>query len=349
MIDPALMARLSPHVPLEKLQRAHAAFTDPTWRVVVAGRRSVGKSSLINALCGQSIHPTGLGGVTETLSTTPLHDEPNVLLVDTPAIETPGAVAHIRAEAARADRLIWVVDGLQPLARSARTGLRDLLGTWTSLHLVITRLDLLEPRECADVVQRVRSLAEPLAPLEISVCSPRSALAEGRRPLELLSGRAAPHRAAMLLDAIRAARPILREADRIDDSLRERWRALVRDVDLARYEASDPRWASHLIADFLSDARRHASLLFEDRGPLHLPLPVRASARGLTPQLGGRSHTDRMNRRSAAAWSLAGDMEICLWTERAQRPTARLLSSLKNAESALGATLRGNAPRRTFT
>ena len=92
------------------LARALAAWSAP-WRVAVVGRRSVGKSSLVNAVAGHMACVVGLGGVTREASTVALAD--GVQLIATPAIASVDAGLTLLAPVlAVADMVLWVVDGL---------------------------------------------------------------------------------------------------------------------------------------------------------------------------------------------------------------------------------------------
>ena len=120
-------------------------------RTVVVGLVGVGKSTLVNRLCGTE-HPTGLGGVTR---------EPVVVegdgyvVVDTPGIDRPeSAVVVLQPLLADADRVLWVVDGLQPLTESERRVLARACPEGVPVTALVARADLLDDQQ-GEVLERV--------------------------------------------------------------------------------------------------------------------------------------------------------------------------------------------------
>jgi small GTP-binding protein len=137
LVDPAVKARLG-----QELATIKSAKDQQEFHVVVFGTGSAGKTSLINALLGQTV------GRTEATLGTTRHGETHVrtlegvegklILTDTPGLSeigTGGATreAEARDLAARADLLLFVVDHdltrseFDPLAALARQGKRSIV------------------------------------------------------------------------------------------------------------------------------------------------------------------------------------------------------------------------------
>jgi hypothetical protein len=137
------------------LLRATADTLEQPVRLVLAGRVGAGKTTWFNHLTGSS-SPAGLGGVTlDTSISTYLDAE----LVDTPGIDDPdAAIVKLGPVLDGADRVLWVVDGLQPLTASERRVAEALVDTATERVVVVSRGDLLEPADAAAVADRVRTL-----------------------------------------------------------------------------------------------------------------------------------------------------------------------------------------------
>ncbi len=145
----------------EALSEALSAL-DAHWRVTVLGRRSVGKSSLINAVLGRPERKVGLGGVTTEVA---IVVESTLTLVDTPGIEDEaGALRVLQPLLEESDAAVWVVDGLQPMTATERRVVSGALVPNTPLWVVVSRLDLADPTDVDAVLARVSLLAEPFAP-----------------------------------------------------------------------------------------------------------------------------------------------------------------------------------------
>lgn len=166
-----------------------------TFRVVVFGTGSAGKTSLINALLGQAV------GKTEAVMGTTRHGEHfthtlegvegTVHLTDTPGLSEIGAGGAVReAEArdlaARADLLVFVVDHdlvrseFEPLAALARQGKRSIV--------VLNKTDRLLDDDRDAILDKLRERLAGIVPAEDVV-----AVAASPRPTPVrLAGVAGP-------------------------------------------------------------------------------------------------------------------------------------------------------------
>jgi tRNA modification GTPase len=120
-------------------------LTDP-WRVVLAGRPNVGKSSLINALVGYQraiVHPTP-GTTRDLVTATTAWDGWPVELVDTAGLHAAvqgveaAGVALAREHLATADLVLLVLDASNPLTAEDRA----LLADWPAALVVLNKCDL---------------------------------------------------------------------------------------------------------------------------------------------------------------------------------------------------------------
>lgn len=141
-------------VDAQPLRSAASALQQPV-RIVLLGRVGAGKTTLFNAWAGRS-EPVGLGGTTEvahvgSLGAAQLHD--------TPGIDDPDAsIVELGELLATADRVVWVVDGLQPLTASERTVVDTIVDSAVDKVVIVSRAELLEPADAEAVAARVRSL-----------------------------------------------------------------------------------------------------------------------------------------------------------------------------------------------
>ena len=143
----------------------------PPVHLRVVGRRSVGKSSLVEALTGVD-RATGLGGV--TLADAVIKGE-GVVVHDTVAIEEPLAAADaLEAALDELDAIVWVVDGLQPLTGIEREAIEDAVPERVAMHVLVSRLDLVDAAEHASILERVRLGVKRRAPLTLAGADPRS-------------------------------------------------------------------------------------------------------------------------------------------------------------------------------
>ena len=168
----ALLAAAAPLVDVTPLRTAWEARQDPPVHLLVVGRRSVGRSSLLNAWAGRRVADTGLGGVT----TEPLTVEgPGVVLTELPGLEDVRDAARLARHVDRADAVVWVVDGLQPGTGVERAVLEAAVPRGMALHVVVSRLDLVDPEEHDPILERIRRLAAPWEPRSVRGEDPRRA------------------------------------------------------------------------------------------------------------------------------------------------------------------------------
>jgi small GTP-binding protein len=127
--------------------------------IAVFGRVGVGKSSVLNALLGESRFSTSaLHGETREAGLAPWHEERTggVFLVDTPGIDEVGGEDRetvAREAAARADLLLFVVEG--DLTASEIAALDLLLEARRPLLLVLNKTDRYTPAELEALEQRL--------------------------------------------------------------------------------------------------------------------------------------------------------------------------------------------------
>ena len=156
-------------------------------RVLLAGRTSSGKSSLINALGNEIQAPHDVLPQTREFRSYMISRDglPLVELVDSPGIETADQAARIAEEAGRSDLLIWVLPADRPdraldrdvLDRLARTFAESPDRVSPPILAVMTHIDRLRPfGEWAppyDVVTagtaKARSIGEALAAVSVDL------------------------------------------------------------------------------------------------------------------------------------------------------------------------------------
>lgn len=285
-------------------------------RVVLIGRTGVGKTSLLNrALAAQ--RPTGLGGVTAAVEE---HGDEEVW-IDTPGIDDPlRAIDVLGPVLDRADRALWVVDGLQPMTASEREVVAAILPAGLPLQVVVSRADLLDPDELPTVLARVRSLA----PQAIAVDA-----ADLRRERPALPDSAGAPRWAQVAAALDAARARLRPppaAEEVDGAWRAEVRALVHQIEA---DLTSHGWTAHEVDALaaLSAGAEGVIARVRARAEDALPLPSPEEAARTNPVLAGLAGAGgavRALRAAAQRWLLAGELALREeWSGRETRARER--------------------------
>ncbi|TWT31009.1 tRNA modification GTPase MnmE [Posidoniimonas corsicana] len=138
--------------------------------IVAFGTISSGKSSLLNALCGQdAFRSSVVGGTTVAKSSVPWPGEDKVVLVDTPGLaeaddESHGAVAIEAAE--QADLVLFVVDG--PLKHYEQELLELLAKMEKRVVLCLNKEDWYDSRQQPELLAQLAEQASPaVAPEDI--------------------------------------------------------------------------------------------------------------------------------------------------------------------------------------
>ena len=162
LADPALAARVSAlRARFDAVTRAarQGRVLRDGLTVVIAGRPNAGKSSLLNALAGhEAAIVTDLPGTTRDVVREQLDVEGLPLQVlDTAGLRVAGegpadaveaeGIRRTRAELARADRVLFVVDAAADPAATAYAAERASLPEGVPVTLVFNKVDLVDPAE----------------------------------------------------------------------------------------------------------------------------------------------------------------------------------------------------------
>jgi small GTP-binding protein len=332
VIDRVRAARGALVAPLDPgpLDAALAAWDEPA-AVAVVGHVGVGKSTLLARLGAEPPPATGLGGVTAEVVA---HALPGGLIgLDTPGIDAPDrALAELAGVIDRADAVIWVVDGLRPLGHAERTVLAAL-PAGTPLHVVVSRADLLDPTDLADVVDRVTTLAARWQPASIRAVDARDADVAGLAEVALPSPRRL-RKAAFALDRVRdglRALPPLPDPAGLFARWRDAWAHAVREAERdvaheihAGLVGDTPTALRHLARhlgrrrDALLDALHadpDAAVLLAGSEP-DLPAPRVPHVdpwRALLAGLGGGAAAVRAVREECARVLSEGEVSLATW------------------------------------
>ncbi len=147
--------------------------------VVVVGEYNSGKSSLINALLGESILATGVVPTTDRITLVCHGDErgraapdenvieirhPTPFLRDVNLVDTPGTNSITKAHQKivedyipNADLILFVTSTDRPLSDSERQFLELIRGRWKrSLVFVLNKVDLVKPAELKQIVDYIQ-------------------------------------------------------------------------------------------------------------------------------------------------------------------------------------------------
>jgi GTP-binding protein EngB required for normal cell division len=324
-----------------ELDAALAWCSREPWRTVLVGRVGAGKTTLANHLAAAR-RPVGLGGVTAVVEEVEC-SSPGATLVDTPGIDgVEVAIDRLEPVVAGADAVVWVVDGLQPGTRSERAVLERVVPTGMSLHVVITRADLIDEAERGQVLDRVRGLARSFRPVSVCLLDLRAAA-----PQEVVAlGAESPRRRRRIEAALEAARgrlealpPVVSDLE-VEQALRQRWHEAVRHVaervegEIATGEVENKaealrrfaRQAPEVPPRFLAGLREAPWPLpagrpdlpgFPSPTPSSTPLgALTGSVREALGGFGGREGARRVLRAQVGRWSLDGDLAIAEWMSR---------------------------------
>ncbi|HZW27670.1 MAG TPA: dynamin family protein [Trueperaceae bacterium] len=156
--------------------RTALADLDGLFMIVVAGEFNAGKSSLLNALLGETVMPEGVTPTTDRI-TVVTHGErvtereegpavvyrshPAPLLQDIALVDTPGTNAIIKRHqelterfVPRADLLLFVTSSDRPFTESERRFL-ELIASWgRKVIMVVNKVDILDTDDQRAEVQR---------------------------------------------------------------------------------------------------------------------------------------------------------------------------------------------------
>ncbi|MGI9265375.1 MAG: DUF697 domain-containing protein [Gammaproteobacteria bacterium] len=137
---------------LDKLENGHV-------HIAAFGRVGVGKSSVLNALLGESRFSTSpLHGETREAGLASWHSEKTggVYLVDTPGLDEVGGEERetvAREAAARSDLLVFVADG--DLAAPETEALQELVSMGRPVLLALNKCDRYSPEEVGELIARL--------------------------------------------------------------------------------------------------------------------------------------------------------------------------------------------------
>jgi small GTP-binding protein len=327
------------------LERAQAQLAPPH-RVVVVGRTSAGKTTLVNRqLSPDQALAVGLGGVTREVAARPGGE---LLWLDTPGIDDPdAAVMELGPVLDEADAVVWVVDALQPMTASERAVLSQVLEPGTALWVVVAKLDLVEPEERDSVLERVRLLAMPYGARSVRG-------GDGRREglLEISGLGPGPSRKERIRAELVAQRQQLRALPHVvhPDELSQRFRAGVK----AAVDAIDGQIGRGMVThetDALLALKQRAEVLLSELHELtrglgpRMPVPeapAHTAMRQVVAGLAGGGGARRALKAGAARWLLEGEVALEDWPSRGRwkreaEARRRVAEALAGVEDALGA------------
>jgi small GTP-binding protein len=325
---------------------ALALWREPAWRVAVVGRVSVGKSTLVNALAGRAACAVGLGGVTrEAVDVRVDAVDPPVVLVDTPGMDgTERVPPALDGVIASADAVLWVVDGLQPITRTERHALSERIPRGMAVHVVVSRVDLVEETEVSQVLARVRTLTSSWQPRSVRTANLREAERTGEpnafpeltapRPWPSWRRRDPMRAALATLHTALADVPPPADPEGVLEEVAEAWRDMVRGAETTVAEeihdgTLDHRALAERRLYEVAQRQREAFLARLEGNPLGsgappaIPLPdlPQHGAVDLVGGMGGAGSAARSVRALAGRWMMEGEIVLGEWVARmAQNP-----------------------------
>jgi small GTP-binding protein len=190
----------------QRLRDVAEDVRDLFFMVAIIGEFNAGKSSLINALLGEELLPTGITPTTEMIEvirygevvdrrpqirdeSTRLWTHPNTGAAGVALVDTPGTGSVFKRHETtakdflhRSDLVIFVLSAKRALAETERMYLELANDYGKKIILVVNQIDLLQPSEQAEVRRFVERQLDELLRLRplIFLVSSREALAAGR-------------------------------------------------------------------------------------------------------------------------------------------------------------------------
>lgn len=262
-------------------------------RVALVGRRGAGKSSLAAWWTGTP-QPVGLGGVTAAAVELSVPTGPPTTLVDTPGFDGPDdAVIRVLPALERAELITWVTDGLQPWTSTERAVHARLRAPDLPVIRVISRADLVEPTDRADVLRRLAALD----PMPTGWADLRRGSREGGPlPPVLAFERPPPRRRARVREALGPLHaPSVPDARAVRSWFREAARDALAGV-VARWESGELRGGA-AVREALAGAHEGVLAELRPRVPVSFP-PL--------PSPVGPDRVDRRALRAAGADWVSG-------------------------------------------
>lgn len=175
---------------LERSQQLEASFSRRSFRVIVFGIGSAGKTSIVNAILGRMVGavgaPMGTTAVGQTYQFRFKGLDRDIAITDTPGILEAGIMGTDREQAARqlaaeADLLLFVLDN--DLRKSEFEALRSLSDIGKRLIVVFNKTDLYPESDLAAILQRLHDrLQNVISPDDIV------AIAANPQPVSLETG-----------------------------------------------------------------------------------------------------------------------------------------------------------------
>ncbi|WP_265563535.1 GTPase Era [Sphingomicrobium arenosum] len=147
--------------------------------VAVLGAPNAGKSTLVNALVGQKVAITSPKAQTTRarLMGIAIHDQAQILLLDTPGIFAPGRRldrAMVKAAwdgAEDADRLVVIVDAAAGIGKRVEMLVEGVLERKEPRILVLNKVDLVKKAKLLELAQALSERLEPEAVFFVSATS----------------------------------------------------------------------------------------------------------------------------------------------------------------------------------
>lgn len=219
--------------------------------VGVAGRPNVGKSTLVNALCGSHVSIVSDKPQTTRRRIAGVLNGPDwqLVLLDLPGFQTPrdGLTGRMQRTVdetlADVDVILFVLDGTEPPGAGDRFIAQRVFGSGTPVVLVVNKVDRLSPAAIGEAIERTAALGDFAALVPVS--------ARRRDGVERV-------RDELLVFAEEG--PALYPVDTTSgDPVRIRISELVREAALNRTREEVPHAVAVLVDEFEPPTRKHAA------------------------------------------------------------------------------------------
>jgi GTPase len=142
----------------------------------VAGRPNVGKSTLVNALCGAHVSIVSDKPQTTRRRVAGILNGPDwqLVLLDLPGFQTPrdGLTGRMQRTVdetlADVDAILFVLDGTEPPGAGDRFIAARVFGSGTPVVLALNKVDRLSPAAIGEAIERIAQLGEFAALVPVS-------------------------------------------------------------------------------------------------------------------------------------------------------------------------------------